>query len=339
MADIAPKKITLPGRSCDPDFHLATYETGAGTAVVFCHGFPDLALGWRHQLAAVSARGYRAVAPDMRGYGGSSCPPGVEAYSIEELTGDLVALLDALDIDKAVFVGHDWGGFVAWAMPVLHPQRVAGVAAACTPYMPFPSVAVHADLVGGDIERQYVAWFQLPGVAETHMDQHVRSILSKIMRTGVPLEELYAVAFADGKLNMNPFLDIESTPELGEPLFSDEDFESYVEAFSSTGFRGGINWYRNIDHNALAHPGVGVTPLDIPCLMLMADWDPALRPEFAADMPQRCSRLEMHLIEKAGHWVQQEQATIFNAHLLSWLERNFPQSASVVELPAGEHKP
>jgi pimeloyl-ACP methyl ester carboxylesterase len=291
--------------------------------VVFCHGFPDLALGWHKQLTAVAEAGFHVIAPDMRGYGGSSCPHPVEAYTLAELTGDLVALLDALNIDKAIFVGHDWGGFVTWGMPVLHPERVAGVAAACTPYMPFPSVAVHTELVAGDIERQYVAWFQLPDVAESVMDQQVDAIVTKIMRTAPPLEEVYAAAFADGKLNMNPFLDIASAPLLGELLLSETAFAHYVESFSRTGFRGGINWYRNIDHNAQAHPGVGVDPLDIPCLMLTADRDPALRPEFAADMPERCSNLEMHLIDNAGHWVQQEQAEIFNGHLTGWLKRHF----------------
>ena len=155
------------------------------------------------------------------------------------------------------------------------------------------------------------------------MDQHVRTIVTKIMRTAPPLEEVFAAAFADGKLNMNPFLDIQSAPVLGESLLSDEDMDHYVAAFTATGFRGGINWYRNIDNNAVAHPEVGVKPLNIPCLMLMADRDPALRPEFAKDMPERCSDLEMHLIENAGHWVQQEQAAAFNGHLTAWLKRHF----------------
>lgn len=321
---IALNDIALPGRAGDPDFHLSTYQAGAGPAVVFVHGFPDLALGWQSQLAAVAEQGFHAIAPDMRGYGGSSCPHAVEAYTLAELTGDLVALLDVLGIEKAIFVGHDWGGFVAWAMAVLHPERVAGIAAACTPYIPFPSVALHTELVDGEIERQYVAWFQLPDVAESVMDQHVASIVSKIIRTAPPLEEVYAIAFADGKLNMNPFLDIDSAPLLGELLLSEQDFDHYVAAFTRTGFRGGINWYRNIDNNARAHPGVGVQPLDIPCLMLMADRDPALRPEFAEDMPDRCSHLEMHLIENAGHWVQREQAAVFNGYLLAWLKRNYP---------------
>jgi pimeloyl-ACP methyl ester carboxylesterase len=316
-------RVALPGRAGDPDFHFNTWQGGDGPAVVFCHGFPDLAHGWHHQLGAVAAAGFRVIAPDMRGYGGSSCPQPVSAYTLGELTGDLVALLDALAIDSAVFVGHDWGGFVTWGMPVLHPTRVRGVAAACTPYMPFPDVATHLAVVEGEVERQYVAWFQQEGVAEAFMDQHVREIMGKIMRTAPPLEEVIAAVIVDGKLNMNPFYNLEAVPDLGAPLLSDEDFAYYVEAFSRTGFRGGINWYRNIDHNAQVYPEVGVRPVDIPCLMLTADRDPALRPEMAADMPERCSNLEMHLIERAGHWVQQEQPAAFNRHLLGWLQTHF----------------
>ena len=122
---------------------------------------------------------------------------------------------------------------------------------------------------------------------------------------------------------MNPFLDIDNVPVVGDPLLSAVELAQYIEAYTRTGFRGGINWYRNIDQNNLAHPDIGVVPIHVPCLMLMAERDPALRPEFAEDMPQRCSNLEMHLIENAGHWVQQEQAEIFNRHLIPWLTKHF----------------
>ena len=322
-APVVRSQIALPGRAGDPEFHLSTLQVGQGPAVVFVHGFPDIALGWHNQLPAVAASGFHAIAPDMRGYGDSSCPPLVSDYSLAELTDDLVALLDAMDIPKAIFVGHDWGGFVVWAMAALHPERVAGVAAACTPYIPFPSVAVHTEVVAGDVDRQYVAWFQKPDLAESVMNSQVATIVEKMMRTSVPMAEIYAAAFADGKLNMNPFLDINAYAATGELLLTSEHFEQYVEAFTRTGFSGGINWYRNIDHNAKAHPQVGVTPLTMPCLMLLAELDPALRPEFADDMPERCSDLEMHVIKDAAHWVQQEQPEAFNQLLLHWLKARF----------------
>jgi len=315
--------IALPGRAGDPDFHLAAYEAGTGPAVVFCHGFPDLAHGWQHQIPTVAAAGFRAIAPDGRGYGGSSCPPEISAYTMTELTGDLVALLDALEIDRAVFVGHDWGGWVVWAMGVLHPTRVAGIVGVCTPYIPFPSIAKHIALVDGDIERQYVAWFQQDSVPEAYMDQHVATIVRNTMRASAPLADVYAAAFADGTLNMNPFWKIENAPVTGEPLLGEADTQRYIEQFSRTGFRGGINWYRNIDRNAEDHPGIGIDPIDLPCLMITAELDPALRPEFADGMDARCSDLEIHMIENAGHWVQQEQREVFNHLLLDWLDRRF----------------
>ncbi|MFT5203377.1 MAG: pimeloyl-ACP methyl ester carboxylesterase [Candidatus Aldehydirespiratoraceae bacterium] len=323
VPEVTLTEIALPGRAGDPDFHLAAHQAGDGPAVVFCHGFPDLARGWHHQLVAVAAGGFRVIAADGRGYGGSSCPEPIDAYTMTELTGDLVAMLDALEIERAVFVGHDWGGWVVWAMAILHPDRVAGVAAACTPYIPFPSIQKHIDLVEGDVERQYVAWFQRDHEPEQHMDQHIATIVANTMRTGAPLAEVGAAAFADGKLNMNPFWNIENAPVTGKPLFDKAETEEYVAQFTKTGFRGGINWYRNIDRNTADHPTIGVAPIDVPCLMLTAELDPALRPRFADGMEDRCRNLELHMIENAGHWVQQEQAEVFNQHLLGWLQRHF----------------
>jgi len=317
----APSPIQLPARDGAAALTLSTHQRGAGPAVVFCHGFPDLAYGWRHQLERVAEAGFHAIAPDQRGYGGSSAPPEVSAYGITDLTGDLVALLDALGIERAYFVGHDWGGFVAWAMPVLHPERVLGVAGVCTPYMPFPSVARHLAAVGGDTARQYVAWFQEAGVAETEMDAQVRPILSRIFRTGAPLEEVLRFALGDGKLDMNPFLNPEKWPVLGEALGTPEDLDHYCRVFERTGFRGGINWYRNIDRNAAEHPEVGTRKLDLPCLMLTAERDPGLRPEFAEPMRDLCADLELHLVPSVGHWVPQEAPEVVNERLLAWLDR------------------
>jgi pimeloyl-ACP methyl ester carboxylesterase len=328
MQPVTYTDIQLGNRARDDGFHLATYQFDSGPAVVFVHGFPDLARGWHNQLPAVAAAGFHAIAPDMRGYGGSSCPGEISDYSIDELTGDLVALLDALGIEKEFFVGHDWGGFVTWAMPNLHPTRVAGNVAACTPYIPFPSVAVHNSAVNGDSDRQYVVWFQQDGIAAAHMDQNVATIVDSTMRTAPPLAEVYKAAFADGSFNINPFWPLGSAiAQLGEPILSSQDQKFYTAAFSKTGYRGGINWYRNIDQNAQAHPELDVAPIDTPCLMLTAELDSALRPEFAADMPDRCSNLEMHMIRNAGHWVQQEQKEIFNDHLISWLQKHFSITA------------
>jgi pimeloyl-ACP methyl ester carboxylesterase len=317
----SPKPIVISARGAQPSITLSTHELGSGPAVVLCHGFPDLAYGWRNQLPALAEAGFRAIAPDQRGYGGSSAPPEVRDYGLTQLTGDLVGLLDALDIDRAYFVGQDWGGFVAWSMPVLHPDRVLGVAGWCTPSMPFPSVETHLAVVGGEVERQYVAWFQQTAVPEAEMNANVRPILTRILRGGVPLEELLPLVFVDGKLNMNPFRDTAAWPMVGEPLGQPHDLDHYCEVYERTGFRGGINWYRNIDRNAAEHPDVGTRELDLPCLMLTAENDPGLRPEFAEPMRALCADLELHLVERVGHWMQQEEPAVVNEHLIRWLKR------------------
>jgi pimeloyl-ACP methyl ester carboxylesterase len=206
-------------------------------------------------------------------------------------------------------------------MPILHPERVLGVAGICTPYMPFPSVAKHLAIVDGEVERQYVAWFQQPGVAEAEMDPRVRPILTRILRTGAPLDELVRLAFADGRLDLNPFLNPEKWPPVGAPLGPPAVLDEYCRAYERTGFRGGINWYRNIDRNAAEHPAVGTRRLELPALMLTAEWDPGLRPEFAEPMRALCADLELHHVEKVGHWVQQEAPEVVNRHLLAWLSR------------------
>lgn len=141
---------------------MAVYEEGHGVPVVMSHGFPELAYSWRHQIPALAAAGFRAIAPDQRGYGLTDRPQAIDAYDIHHLTADLVGLLDALKIDKAVFAGHDWGGIVTWAMPLLHPSRVAGVIGVNTPFMPrapMDPIALMRAAFGDDM---YIVFFQKP---------------------------------------------------------------------------------------------------------------------------------------------------------------------------------
>jgi len=317
-----PRLLTLD----DPEYgpiDLSVHDVGEGPAVVFCHGFPELAYSWRHQLDAVATAGFRGIAPDQRGYGGSSAPAPVEAYGLEQLTGDLVRLLDALDIDTAVFVGHDWGGFVVWAMAVLHPDRCAGVVGVCTPYLPFPGTEFLKMLVDGDVERQYMLWFQEPSVAEAVLDPRARTVFEKLMIGGVDPSLVLQRAMADGKLDMNPFRELDTFEPLGELIATPECIDRYAQVFERTGFRGGINWYRNVDANMRNHPEIGSKVLDLPALMLCAEWDPALAPALAANMPNVCTDLEMHTLPEAGHWVQQERPDELNDLLVDWLTRRF----------------
>ena len=331
-----PVHLTLsganqPGGANSTPISLAVHELAPVRSedgrppVVFCHGFPDLAHAWRHQLPAVADAGFRAIAPNQRGYDGSSAPDAITDYGLGQLCGDLADLLDELDIERAVFIGHDWGGFVAWAMPVLFPERCVGAVGVCTPYTAFPSTEFLKMMFGEDPEQMYMLWFQEPGVAEAKMDPQARLLFEKVMKCGVDPARIAELGMArEGGSNFNPFIDLDGLPAIGEPFLSEQDLEVYASTFERTGFRGPINWYRNIDANGIAYPAVGSQHLDLPTLMICAEWDPALPPALAAGMPALCSDLEMHTIDRAGHWVQQEYPEQVNSLLVDWLSRRFP---------------
>lgn len=319
----APRNVRLGDRAGEEGITLSVHELGAGPAVVFCHGWPELAYSWRYQLPAVSAAGFRAIAADQRGFGGSDRPEKIEHYDLLHLCGDMAGLLDALEIEKAIFVGHDWGGMVAWGMPLTHPDRTAGAIGVCTPYLPFPPTKDMRALVGGDDEKLYILWFQQPGVAEGVLDSRARQLFETLMREPMPPEQAAARMLESGSLDLNPFRRLDEIEPSGELIVSEQELSVYAETYERTGFRGGINWYRNIDRNHELLPGLGSQKLELPCLMVTAEWDVALRPEMAAGMPALCSDLEMHQVAKAGHWIQQEKPDELNAILTSWLTRRF----------------
>ncbi len=304
---------------------LAVHEAGpvGGPAVVLCHGFPELAYSWRHQLEALAEAGFRAIAPDMRGYGQSDRPEAVEAYALDHLMGDMARLLDALEIERAVFAGHDWGGFVVWGMPIAYPDRTAGVIGVNTPYSPFPRTSVLRQLFADD-EKLYILWFQRPGIAEAILDRDPRLLFEKLMRGGAAPEQTLAErAGSEDAMDANPFRRLGELPELGVPLLSAAELGVYVSAYEESGFRGGINWYRNIDRNADTFPQIGVQQLELPCLMVTAEWDAALPPSAAQGMPALCTDLETKMIEACGHWTQQDKPDELNAILVDWLKRRF----------------
>lgn len=316
-----PTYISLPEREFGP-ITLAVHQAGSGIPVVFAHGFPELAFSWRSQLSALGANGMHAIAPDQRGYGGSSAPEAIEAYDLKQLCGDLNDLCDALDVERAIFVGHDWGGGVTWAMPHFFPERVLGLVGVCTPYMAFPTT----DLLrmAFQVEREedhYMLWVQTPGVAEAVLDPQVELLFDRLMRSGV---QPSADTFGDAAPTaMNPFRDLPSLPVRGAALGTAAERANYIETFEQTGFRGGLNWYRNMDRNAAEYPGIGIGDPGVPSLMVCAEWDPVLPPSLAANMPNVIADLEMHTVEECGHWLPQERPEELNQILIDWIQRRF----------------
>jgi pimeloyl-ACP methyl ester carboxylesterase len=319
------------------EVRLAYYEAGTreGIPVIFCHGFPELAFSWRHQLRAFETAGRWAVAPDQRGYGLTSRPQAIEAYDIEALTADLAALLDTLGVEKAVFCGHDWGGIVVWQMALRYPTRVAGVIGVNTPFIPRSPADPIAILRRRFGEDMYIVNFQKPGEADAVLTADVAKTISFFMRR--PLADAPA---ASGGLSVGG-ADDEATPattfaltkslqvwdpsaDAREPFLTDEETAAFVETFERTGFTGGINWYRNFTRNWERSEAI-VDHVSVPSLMVMAEKDAVLPPSAADGMETWVPDLDRALIAGSGHWTQQEKPAEVNKVILEWMDRRFPK--------------
>jgi pimeloyl-ACP methyl ester carboxylesterase len=273
-------------------------------------------------VPAIAAAGFRAIAPDQRGYGDTERPAEVTAYDMANLTADLVGILDALDVERAVFVGHDWGGLIVWQMPLLHPTRTAGVVGVNTPYFQrafAQPTAIFRQFFG---DNYYVCHFQQPGVADAALASDPRKVFTQLMRRGVPLAQVEErMAAAQRMPNMVEMV-FEGEP-LGAPLLSEDEIGVYADTFGRTGFTGGINWYRNLDRNWEATPHLDGARITVPSLMVTAEWDPILRPELAEPMRDTVDDLEIQMIRECGHWTSQEKPAELNAIMIDWLRRRF----------------
>ena len=315
---------------------MAYYEVGPrgqGTPIIFCHGFPELAFSWRHQLAACEAAGRWAIAPDQRGYGLTSRPETVADYDMEHLTGDLVGLMDHLKIDKAIFCGHDWGGIIVWQMPLMHPDRCAGVIGLNTPFMrrsPFDPIAAMRMAFGEDM---YIVWFQKPGVADAVLsadaDKTIRFFMRKPdstpMDAGAGLDTSSAAPEGQSTFAFGDLLAAWDKSDTANQLLTPDELAAFVETFQATGFTGGINWYRNFTRNWERSADLPTRVDGIPCLMIMAEKDVVLSPAMADGMEEVIGDLEKVLVKDSGHWTQQEKPKEVNDLILGWMDRRFPR--------------
>lgn len=291
--------------------HIA--EQGSGFPVLLLHGFPELWYSWRHQLPALATAGYHAIAPDQRGYGESDKPDDVASYRVSNLVADMIGLLDALDLEHAAVVGHDWGGPVAWQLALRHPERIKSVAVLNTPYRPpgpLPPTEAYKQQPG---PFQYQLYFQTPGVAERELEADVRRSLAIIMR-GVqddPAKDSLAVfSRAENGVLGNQV----EAPTLLTP----EELDVYTEAFTKSGFRGPLNWYRNIDRNWEESRALASQTITVPALMITAENDSVLRPAFADGMEQWIPKLRRANIARCSHWTQQERPDEVNRLLIDF---------------------
>ena len=315
----APRLVDTNG------IRMGVYDQGEGLPVVFAHGFPELAYSWRHQLSAFATAGLRAIAPDMRGYGLTDRPAAVEAYIVSELCADLVGLLDALAIDRAVFCGHDWGGLPAWTMPRLYPDRVAGVIGVNTPaFGPAGSAPppIPEEPLIVRTENYYTNTFQPPGHAEAILERDVRRSLEVFLCRGWywDVENLRRFPEDSAERTMDFLRMIEEGKFLGERFMTEAELEYYTQAFEVTGFTGGLNYYRAIGRGGLL---AATGDIEVPCLYVGAENDTILRPSSADRMSAFIPDLEIHVVQDCGHWTQQEKPEEFNRVTLEWLQRKF----------------
>ena len=301
---------------------LRVIEAGdrGAPVVILAHGFPELAYSWRHQIPALAEAGYHVLAPDQRGYGGSSRPDAIEAYNIHELTADLVGLLDDVGAERAVWVGHDWGAIVVWNAPLLHPDRVAGVAALSVPPLPRaqqPPTQAFRRTFGENFF--YILYFQEPRVADAELSGDPARTMRRMM--GGLLSGDQSAAMRMVAPGPEGFIDRLPEPDGLPDWISQEELDHYISEFSRTGFTGGLNWYRNMDRSWETTPQLDGAMITVPCLFIGGTADPVLTFTRADRAPEVISGpYRQVMIDGAGHWLQQERPEEVNAALLDFLK-------------------
>lgn len=322
---------------------LRIAEKGQGPLVLLLHGWPESWYSWRHQLPVLAAAGYHAVAPDMRGFGGSDKPAAVAEYDIQHLTADVVGLIDALGEKTAVVVGHDWGAIVAWQCLLLHPGRFTGLVAMSVPYGGRPPESIVQTLrKAHDDNFFYILYFQEPGAAENEFDADPRGILSRLYASPGALRE--APAVTDPKRSAGGWI-----PRLGAPRalpdwLSGADLDYFVAEFTAAGFRGGINYYRNFHRNWETTPQLAGVKVSQPVLFIAGEKDMVIRgasaEQLTAYMANAVTDLRgVRLFGGAGHWIQQERPAETNAAMLEFLEGLAPPAPSAASRRAGASRP
>ncbi|WP_144107476.1 alpha/beta fold hydrolase [Paraburkholderia sp. BCC1886] len=304
--DIATNGITL---------HVT--EQGEGPAVLFCHGFPDTSYTWRQQMKAIAAAGYRAIAPDMRGYGRSSAPADANLYTPLHTAGDLVGLLDALDIPRAVLVGHDWGATHAWNAALMRPDRFAAVFCLSVPYVPRGDVSVFDRMRTAGLEDRFYMFEQIRADADDIWADAAVTIPGILYwaSSSAPAGQQWSP--------MDPARSLHRAAAGALPSWAAPDYVAHnIAEFQRTGFHGGLNYYRAAEpYFALSGPWKGAKIVQ-PAFFIWGKSDglrelyPIGLDDLRVGLPGLVGRLEL---DNVGHWVQHEAAAAVSDELLKFL--------------------
>lgn len=309
---------------------MGVYEKGQGVPVIFCHGFPELAFSWRHQFNAVADAGFHAIAPDLRGYGLTDSPENIDGYATANICDDLIGMMDKLAIEKAVFCGHDWGGYLVDTMPLLYPQRCLGVIGIGSSNNQRPR-NIPSDGINYNDILDKLAFNQYVQQAETieFLDNNVREIFSIFFKkdyfkadkvAGLPLDAPERRIYLQGM--------VEKINENDEMFVDDKAFNYYVDTFKRTGFNGGVNWYKAIPstiegfNDRELHWGV-----DVPYLFVWPEQDPINRIGLNNRMEDYIPDLEKVELTGSGHFAMEEKPEELSFYIVEWLQRKFMADA------------
>jgi len=306
-----PRKVATNG------LEMAVYEQGEGPPVVLLHGFPEVAYSWRHQLPALADAGFRAIAPDQRGYGRTTAPPDVADYRVSELIADIHGLLDALELESAIFVGHDWGALLLWQMAMLAPERIDKLVILNIPHYPrFPidPIALMRERFGDDF---YIVNFQDSDEADRVFAADTRHFINRLMRKNQITREEFEKLPLEHRI-VSLLRVVQGPHASGDALLDEDELDFYADAFARSGLTGPINWYRNWTHNWEQLQGVDQR-IDIPTLFIGAVNDVLIDTQYIEGMKPLVSELTVHMLDDCGHWTQQEKPDDVNRLMIDWL--------------------
>jgi pimeloyl-ACP methyl ester carboxylesterase len=320
MSEITHQQIPTNGI----ELHVAISGPDDGTPVILCHGFPELWYSWRHQLTALGDAGFRAIAPDLRGYGGSTLCKEVTDYGSDKLTGDLGGLLDHFGYDQAIFVGHDWGAMLVWEMGRLHPERVSALFNMSVPYTNAPASPIEIFKVIFEGKFFYMLYFQQVGPPEAEFEADPRLFLRTMLYSagGEGMAQAGSL-MTDLPAEGTKFMDIlVPAPETLPAWITEADVDVYAEAFTRSGFFGPVSFYRNMDANWVRSKDIPASVYAFPTGFITGSLDPVnfMMPGAAEAMAEALPDFRgATTVDGAGHWVQQEKPAETNAALLAFL--------------------
>jgi pimeloyl-ACP methyl ester carboxylesterase len=315
---------------------LNVVEQGQGPLILLCHGFPEISYSWRRQINSLDEAGFHVVAPDMRGYGKSDRPEAIDQYTIFHLLGDLVGLLDSLEAPTAVIIGHDWGATIAWQAARLRPDRFRAIVSLSVPFRP-RSPARPTSLMPQTAEAQfYQLYFQEPGIAEAEFEKDPRLTMQAMLYggSGEGAAAIRAVAASRGRASGVGMVPRAGgwLPSSAPPLpswLSEADLGVYAGEFARSGFRGPLNYYRNIDRNWELMAAFDGMKVSVPALYIAGDHDMVVASPGAAEQIANMKQVvpllrNIQMLPRCGHWTQQECPAEVNAAIIEFL-RGLPE--------------